>query len=198
MHGMGTIAPVQQPVTQPAPAAPTPPSAAPASAAPAAAVPTADEPMPPLVDFPGIEQGDMFDLIKGSKIGFFGVKGSGSIDRLDNEGAAFTVKGRMGFVRANAVIDVTRLDADHVFMSVKGKGVPDTSGRGRVVESRTNFAEFEPLDFPVGNTTIAHDGNGLITIDAEAPGLGAVHLLLQKREAAAIADAVAGAAAVTA
>lgn len=135
----------------------------------------------PIIDFPGIAAGQVFDIAKGSKVGFFGVKGQATITRFDDEGATFAVKAGALGVKVDVVVDVLRTGAQTVRITSRGSGIPDTTVEGRVVESRTDYAEFERTDVPAERTIIRHDGRGGIVIDTVVPSLGAAHLVLARR-----------------
>ncbi len=134
-----------------------------------------------LIDFPGIAAGDMFDVAKGSKVGIFGVKGEAQVTRLEDNAASFRVKAGAFGIKVDVVIDVERTGPETVRISSRGTGIPDQSGDGRIVASRTNYAEFVRVDNEAERTVISHDGNGRVTIDAVVPTFGNAHLLLDKR-----------------
>lgn len=135
----------------------------------------------PIIDFPGIVAGNQFDIVKGSKVGFLGVKGEAGILQLDDDHASFKIKAGALGVKVDLVVDVVRTGADTVRISSRGTGVPDTSAEGRIVAQRTNYAEFERIDNPRERTIIQHDGRGGIVIDTVVPTFGAAHLVLQRR-----------------
>jgi hypothetical protein len=135
----------------------------------------------PIVDFPGIATGDRFDIVKGSKVGFLGVKGEAEVLALTDDNASFKIRAGAFGVKVNVVVDVVRTGADTVRISSRGSGIPDQQAEGRVLASRTNFAEFERIDNPAERTAIAHDGNGRIEIDTVVPTFGQAHLVLVKR-----------------
>jgi hypothetical protein len=135
----------------------------------------------PLIDFPGIAAGQVFDIVKGSKVGFLGVKGAATITRFDDDGASFAVKAGAFGVKVDVVVDVQRTGADTVRISSRGTGIPDTTAEGRVVESRTNYAEFVRTDASNERTVIEHDGSGGIVIDTVVPTFGNAHLILERR-----------------
>lgn len=135
----------------------------------------------PLIDFPGISAGDRFDIAKGSKVGFLGVRGEASILSLADDDATFHVKAGALGVRVDVEVEVLRTGVDTVQISSRGSGIPDTTARGRIVEQRTNHVEFERIDDPTERTVISHDGRGNITIDTVVPTFGKAHLLLDKR-----------------
>lgn len=137
--------------------------------------------LPPVYDFPGIKAGDVFDIVKGSKVGFLGVKGVATITRFEDDGASFAIKAGAFGVKVDVVVDVQRTGADTVRISSRGTGIPDTVADGRVVESRTNYAEFERTDETNERTVIEHDGEGGIVIDTVVPTFGDAHLILERR-----------------
>jgi hypothetical protein len=136
-----------------------------------------------IVDFPGIVTGDRFDIVKGSKVGFLGVKGEATILQLDDDSATFKVKAGAFGVKVDVEVEVERTGPDTVRISSRGSGFPDSSEEGRIVTSRTNFAEFERIADPSEHTIITHDGNGRITIDTVVPTFGRAHLVLERRDA---------------
>lgn len=135
----------------------------------------------PLIDFPGIEPGDQFDIVKGSKVGFLGVRGDARILSLGDDDATFHVKAGALGMRVDVEVQVVRTGADTVEISSRGSGIPDTTARGRIVSQRTNHVEFERIDDPSEKTVIRHDGHGNIVIDTVVPTLGAAHLRLDRR-----------------
>jgi hypothetical protein len=135
----------------------------------------------PLVDFPGIATGDMFDIVKGSKVGFLGVRGEAQVLRLDDDYASFKVRAGALGIKVDVVVDVERTGPETVRISSRGSGIPNTTADGRIIESRTNYAEFERTDDPSERTVIQHDGRGRIVIDTVVPTFGDAHLILQKR-----------------
>ncbi|MCW2925977.1 MAG: hypothetical protein JWM98_3381 [Thermoleophilia bacterium] len=178
-----TAAPAARPTwTAPRVAAPSAPLAVEGAADGVArlAAPTAPA-FPPIVDFPGIAAGQVFDIVKGSKAGPIGVKGEALVNRLDPDHATFHVEaGRFG-IHINVDVDIQQIAADQVRITSHGSGIPDTVAIGKVIEARTNHAVFEQVDDPSKRTTIDHDGNGTITIDATIPTFGNAHLVLQRR-----------------
>ncbi len=134
----------------------------------------------PLIDFPGIAAGQVFDIVKGSKVGFLGVKGEATITRFTDDGASFAVKAGAFGVKVDVVVDVQRTGADTVRISSRGSGIPDQQADGRIVESRTNYAEFARIDDPSQRTVISHDGRGGIVIDTVVPTFGNAHLVLAR------------------
>ena len=134
------------------------------------------------IDFPGIEVGDTFDIVKGSKVGFLKVKGDAEILQLDDEVASFKVKAGAFGVKVDVVVDVERTGEETVRITSRGSGIPDTSAEGRIVENRTNYAEFERIDDPSERTIIRHDGEGNVVIDTVVPTFGKAHLVLDKRD----------------
>ena len=157
------------------------PAAAAAPASIAGAVDGVAQLLAPLIDFPGIAAGQVFDIVKGSKVGFLGVKGEATITRFDDEGASFAVKAGAFGIKVDVVVDVQRTGADTVRISSRGSGIPDTTVDGKVVVSRTNYAEFVQVDGANDRTVIQHDGNGGIVIDTVVPTFGNAHLLLERR-----------------
>ena len=135
----------------------------------------------PLIDFPGIEAGQVFDIVKGSKVGFMGVKGEATIMRFDDDGASFAVKAGAFGIKVDVLVDVVRTGPDTVRISSTGTGIPNQSAEARIIESRTNFAEFERISDPSEHTVIQHDGAGGIVIDTVVPTFGAAHLILERR-----------------
>lgn len=135
----------------------------------------------PIVEFPGIAAGDRFDIVKGSSVGPLGIRGSATVEHLDDDRATFQVQaGRFGF-KVEVTVDLVRLDDEHVRISSRGSGLPDMSEVGRVVERRLNHAVFEQVGDPSRRTTIDHDGSGRIVIDTIVPTLGRAHLKLERR-----------------
>lgn len=164
--GAGAPSPVQSPA---APAAPSP------------AVPTVAAAGAPIADFPGIGQGDEFDIVRGSTAGPIGVRGTASIDRFEPDHMAFhVVAGRFG-MNVDVVVDIVRIDDEHVEISSRGQGIPNQTDIARIVEQRTNFIRFEQSSNPANVTSISHDGNGNLVVDAVIPNFGAAHLLLDRR-----------------
>lgn len=179
---IATITPVGQAVRPELPGAAMPigaPVAAPAVEQAAAGAALAGK----LIDFPGIKAGDTFDLVKGSKFGFFGIKGNAVINRFDDDHASFHVTaGKLG-LHADVDVEVERIDDTHVRIASRGTGVPAMSSAGEIIETRTNFVRFHATDIQVKDTVISSDGSGHVTIDAEIPNMGSVHLELQRRAA---------------
>lgn len=141
----------------------------------------ASAPTASLIDFPGIAAGDVFDIVKGSKVGFFKVGGEATVLRLDPDHATFKVKAGAFGMKVDVVVDVVQIGADLVRISSTGQGIPNTVADGRVVTSRTNFAEFERVDAPSEHTVLEHDGSGQLTIDTVVPTFGNAHLVLKRR-----------------
>jgi hypothetical protein len=135
----------------------------------------------PIIDFPGIVAGDQFDIVKGSKVGFLGVKGLAGILQLDDDNASFKIKAGAFGIKVDVVVDVVRTGPDTVRIDSRGSGIPDTSAEGRIVAQRTNYAEFERIDDPSERTIISHDGTGGIVIDTVVPTFGKAHLVLKRR-----------------
>ncbi|MCB0878515.1 MAG: hypothetical protein KDC46_05990, partial [Thermoleophilia bacterium] len=134
------------------------------------------------IDFPGIEAGQQFDIVKGSKVGFLKVKGNADILRLADDGASFHVKAGAFGVKVDVTVDVERTGDDTVRISSHGSGIPDQTAEGRVVENRTDYVEFERIDAPDEHTIISHDGNGTLTIETVVPTFGTAHLVLARRD----------------
>jgi len=135
----------------------------------------------PIADFPGIEQGDEFEIVRGSTAGPIGVRGTATVDLLEPEHMTFhVVAGRFG-MNVDVVVDIVRVDDQHVEISSRGEGIPDTTDLARIVEQRTNFIRFEQASNPTNVTSISHDGNGNLVVDAVIPNFGAAHLLLDRR-----------------
>lgn len=134
-----------------------------------------------VVDFPGISAGQQFDVVKGSKAGFFGVRGESTVLRMDPDAASFHVKAGALGMQVDVTIDIAKVDATTVRLSSTGVGFPNMSELGRIVESRTDFAVFEQVSDPSKLTKIVHDGHGNVTIDTVVPTLGNVHLVLDRR-----------------
>ena len=141
--------------------------------------PTVDS--PPLVDFPGIATGDRFAIVKGSKVGFLGVKGDAQITHFAPDAATFAVRAGAFGVKVDVVVAVVQTGPDTVRISSRGTGIPDTSAEGRIVERRTNYVEFARISDPTERTIIRHDGKGGIVIDTVVPTFGAAHLVLEKQ-----------------
>lgn len=135
----------------------------------------------PLIDFPGVESGDRFDIVKGSKVGFLGVRGEAAILALGDDDATFHVKAGALGIRVDVEVAVVRTGEETVQISSRGNGIPDTTAEGRIVARRTDYVEFERVDDPSERTIIRHDGRGNITIDTVVPTFGAAHLLLERR-----------------
>ncbi len=161
--------------------APIRPAAAAAPASISGAIDGVARLVAPLIDFPGIEAGQVFDIVKGSKVGFLGVKGVATITRFEDDGASFAIKAGAFGIKVDVVVDVQRTGADTVRISSRGTGIPDTVADGRVVESRTNYAEFVRTDESNERTVIEHDGDGGIVIDTVVPTFGDAHLILERR-----------------
>lgn len=142
----------------------------------------------PIVDFPGVQAGQEFDIVKGSKVGFFGgVKGAASIESFTPDLAAFHVRAGKFGVKVDVEVTVERIDDTHVRISSKGSGIPDQTAVGEVVQSRTNYAEFRTVDLNLKNTVIQRDvATGQITIDTEVPKFGDAHLVLVPKQRAAL------------
>jgi hypothetical protein len=179
---------VHPPITDARPAAPAPSSGAGLAAAPvapaAASAPLAGavDGVLRLIDFPGIAAGDAFDIVKGSKVGFLGVKGDADILRFDDDAASFHVRAGAFGVKVDVTVEVEQTGPDTVRISSRGTGIPDQSADGRIVASRTNYAEFVRTDDPTQRTVISRDAaTGRITIDTAVPGFGNAHLLLDER-----------------
>ena len=136
---------------------------------------------PPIVDFPGIVTGDQFKIVKGSKVGFLGVKGDAKITHFAPDAATFEVKAGAFGIKVDVVVEVVQTGPDTVRISSRGSGFPDTSAEGRVVARRTNYVEFVNTDGSDDRTIIRHDGNGRVEIDAVVPTFGKAHLILEKQ-----------------
>jgi hypothetical protein len=135
----------------------------------------------PIIDFPGIEAGDQFDIAKGSKVGFLGVRGDAEILDLDDDFASFQIRAGSLGVRVDVVVDVERTGEDTVLISSRGSGIPNTSAEGRIIAQRRNYVEFERIDDPSERTIIRHDGRGKVVIDTVVPTFGKAHLILNRR-----------------
>lgn len=135
----------------------------------------------PVVDFPGIAAGDKFDILKGSKAGIFGVKGTAAIETFTPEQASFHVNASSFGFKVDLTVDVQRIDDEHVRLISHGSGAPDSESIGRVVESRTNYAHFVNEADASEHTIIVHDGKGGITIDTVVPKVGNAHLILGRQ-----------------
>ncbi|MCW2920730.1 MAG: hypothetical protein JWL76_604 [Thermoleophilia bacterium] len=157
------------------------PAPAAASASISGAVDGVAQLLAPLIDFPGIAAGQVFDIVKGSKVGFLGVKGEATITRFDDEGASFAVKAGAFGVKVDVVVDVQRTGPETVRISSRGTGIPNMDADGTVVVSRTNYAEFLRSDGSGERTVIQHDGTGGIVIDTVVPTFGNAHLVLERR-----------------
>lgn len=137
--------------------------------------------LPPIYDFPGIQTGDRFDIVKGSKVGPLGVKGEAEVLELTPNAARFHVKaGRFG-IKVDVNVDIVQLDEKTVRISSTGSGIPPVTETGRVVETRTNYAVFEQVSDPSKRTVIASDGAGRVTIDTVVPTFGDAHMVLERR-----------------
>jgi hypothetical protein len=162
--------------------APTRPAIDPAPAASlAGAIDGVAQLLAPLIDFPGIAAGQVVDIVKGSKVGFLGVTGAATITRFEDDGASFAVKAGAFGIKVDVVVDVQRTGADTVRISSRGTGIPDTTADGKVIASRTNYAEFVRADGSNERTIIQHDGTGGIVIDTVVPTFGNAHLILERR-----------------
>ena len=173
----------------PAPAAPAAPIAAPSvrSAAGSAAVAGAALVTTPLIDFPGIAKGDVFDIAKGSKVGMFSPKGTASIDRFEPDAASFHLLASTFGVKVDMLVTVERVDDKQVRLTTLTADGKTGSVLGNIVATRQNYAEFVSADEKAERTIIRHDGKGGVTIDTVVPTFGAAHLVLQKH--VAVADA---------
>lgn len=134
-----------------------------------------------LFDFPGLAAGDAFDIVKGSKVGFIGVKGSADILRFENDAAAFNVRASAFGKKVDVTVEVVRTGADTVRITSRGSGMDDQAADGRIIASRTNYAEFSELSDPSKRTVISFDGRGRVSINTVVPTFGNAHLLLDKR-----------------
>ena len=143
----------------------------------------------PLIDFPGIAKGDLFDIAKGSKVGMFSPKGTASIDRFEPDAAAFHLIASTFGVKVDMLVTVERVDAGQVRLTTKTSDGKTGTVLGNIVATRQNYAEFVSTDGKAERTIIRHDGKGGITIDTVVPTFGAAHLVLQKHVAAADAAA---------
>jgi hypothetical protein len=183
---LAPIAPVALPTLRPtlaAPSAPSVPQRFAAAAAPSDAARGAAALFAPIIDFPGVTAGQAFDVQKGSKVGPLGVKGEAGITLFQPDHAAFHVHAGAFGIKVDVDVDIVQVDDTTVRISSHGSGVPDMSELGRVVTTRTNFAEFEQVSDPSKHTVISSDGAGHVTIDTVVPTFGTAHLELQRRSA---------------
>jgi hypothetical protein len=181
---LAPIAPVALPIQRPMLANPAAPSAPRRLAAPAASLDAARGAaalFAPIIDFPGVAAGQMFDVQKGSKVGPLGVKGEAGITLFQPDHATFHVKAGAFGIKVEVDVDIVQVDDTTVRISSHGTGVPDMSQLGRVVTTRTNYAEFEQVSDPTKHTVISSDGAGHVTIDTVVPTFGTAHLVLQRR-----------------
>lgn len=177
-------APIVAPVATTAAPAPTRFAAISAPSVPAALQGAADGAAfvtKPIVDFPGVVAGQVYDVVKGSKVGMFGVKGEATVLRMDPDAASFKVKAGAFGIKVDVQVDIVQVDDQTVRISSTGSGFPNMSELGRVVESRPNYAVFEQVSDPSKLTKIVHDGNGNVVIDTVVPTLGSAHMVLERR-----------------
>jgi hypothetical protein len=111
----------------------------------------------------------------------FGVKGEAAITTFQPDHATFHVKAGAFGIKVDVDVDIVQVDDTTVRISSNGTGVPNMSELGRVVTTRTNFAEFEQVSDPSKHTVISSDGNGHVTIDTVVPTFGRAHMELQRR-----------------
>lgn len=135
----------------------------------------------PFLDFPGITAGAKFDIVKGSKVGFLGVKGDAEVVSFTDDEISFRIRAGALGIKVNVQVNVARTGPDTVRISSRGTGIPDVDAEGRVVESRRNHAHFERIDNPAERTIIDHDGRGRLEIDTVVPTFGGAHLVLVRR-----------------
>ena len=135
-----------------------------------------------LVDFPGIVAGDTFEIVKGSKVGRSASRARPRSEHLDDDSAAFHVRGGRFGIKLDVDVD----DRPH-----RRRHRPDQGERhwaadpyqteARIVANRTNFVDFEHLGSPEGHTVFSSDGPGHVVIDTVLPTFGDVHLELERR-----------------
>ena len=136
---------------------------------------------PPVFDFPGVQAGAVFDIAKGSKVGFFSPKGTTTVDLLDAQRAAFHIKAGAFGVNVDMLVAVRRLNADQVELTQTKDGA-STKVVGNIVDVHTNYAEFVSTDGKAEHTVIQRDAaTGVITLDAVVPTFGNAHLVLAPR-----------------
>lgn len=158
----------------------------PASASAPAAVASANDgvlqltELPPIVDFPGVNTGDKYAIVKGSKVGFLGVRGDAVVTKFTPHAAAFAIKAGALGIKVDVTVEVLQTGDDTVRIISRGTGLPDMDEKGRVIASRTNYAEFERIGSPDERTVISRDDKGTITIDTVIPNIGKAHLVLEK------------------
>lgn len=145
--------------------------------------PTTPPVVAPLFDFPGIVAGTVFDIAKGSKVGFITPKGTTSVDQFDAQAATFHIKAGAFGVNVDMIVAVKRLTDTQVELTSTKDGA-STKSIGNIVAARTNFAEFVSTDGKNEHTVIARDAKtGVILLDAVVPTFGNAHLVLQPKKA---------------
>lgn len=147
---------------------------------PVAPTPTPGTPpaVPPLLDFPGLVAGSMFDIAKGSKVGFLTPHGTTSIDQIDAQSGVFHIKAGAFGVNVDMLVAVKRLNATQVELLTTKDGATSRAV-GDIVATRTNYAEFVSTDGTNEHTVIARDAaTGVVTLDAAVPSFGKAHLVL--------------------
>lgn len=134
-----------------------------------------------LVDFPGIVAGDTFELVKGSKVGPIGIKGEAEVKHLDDDSAAFHVRGGRFGIKLDVDVEIARTGDDTALIKAHGTGLDPYQTEARIAANRTNFVDFEHLGSPEGHTVFSSDGQGHVVIDTVLPTFGDVHLELERR-----------------
>ncbi|MCW2949231.1 MAG: hypothetical protein JWN41_244 [Thermoleophilia bacterium] len=133
-----------------------------------------------LLEFPGIVQGDVFDIVKGSKVGIFSPKGRAVVVQLEHDVAAFRVIAGAFGVNVDMTVSAERISDGQVQLVTTAPDGNVETVMCDIVATRTNYAEFCSTDGSNERTVISHDGYGGVTIDAIVPTFGTGHLVLQR------------------
>lgn len=163
--------------------APMPGLAAPPAALRGMAAPTFDR----LFDFPTLQAGDTFKIVKGSEINGFNVKGSARLDALTPNSAEVWLKvGKFGISREGTLaIEQTSAGVAHI--DVRPKGRDPQSGDAEIVDVRTNRTELRgvPGGAYEGAALLQVNDRGQFIVDVQGSDNGAMfgdvdaHLVLE-------------------
>jgi len=132
-----------------------------------------------LFDFPQVAAGRTMLLVKGSKVGLLSPKGSARVERLDANGATFSLNATAVGQSTRFQMTIERVDGSRVRITSKNMATGMSQMvLGTLVASRANYAKFQASDGS-GATTVYQNPAGQIVINTTIPGYGATHLILQ-------------------
>ena len=143
---------------------------------------TAAEGQLALFNFPGVAEGQQYEVIKGSKVGRFNVTGTAELQSMTPDGAAFRIEvwGRFGLGRGVTDVSVSRLSDTQVLQTTQRSDGQRQEIVSTIVENGPNKVQLRPpAAMGLPDTRIERDPvTGNVTLEAHVIGRGDAKLTL--------------------